>query len=263
MIVPGLGSGPWDWDAVLARLPVGPTVRFVDPGCGRGTDWRTGAVAARMREELAAERGPFVLVGHSNGALAVQAFGYRYPSDCVAAVLVDGSHARARPGAPPSRWLARVPRPRRLRPARCRALADSAAAVGLVSLLGPTVRRIGVRAMSVLGRDPLTSGGRRRHYGTRDGAHALVDAWFGHAVLQADVLRCQAGGPPAIPVTVLVGTARPGRRGPDRRWAAVQADLAMRLGADGPVLLSDAAHLVPLDRPDAVAAAIREALEAS
>lgn len=30
-----------------------------------------------------------------------------------------------------------------------------------------------------------------------------------------------------------------------------------RLGAPGPVLLTDAAHLVPLDRPDAVAATVR------
>lgn len=191
-----------------------------------------------------------LLVGHSSGALAAQAFAFVYPDDCAGLVLVDGSHELGfRAG------------PARIRKVN-RALAVLAAEVGLLSLFAPTVRRIAVRWMSVRGGDPLTARERRLRYRSRPSAHRILDGWLGHAPLQAALLQWQLRGPPQAPVRVVAGTARVERRGTDRRWATVQRDLAVRMGDPGPVLLADAAHLVPLDRPDVVADAVREFLAA-
>jgi pimeloyl-ACP methyl ester carboxylesterase len=90
----------------------------------------------------------------------------------------------------------------------------------------------------------------------------MADGWVGHASLQAGLVRWHSHGAPEVPVRVVAGTARVGRRGTDRRWSTVQRDLAARLGDPAPVLLADAAHLVPLDRPDAVVHAIGRLLRA-
>ena len=99
-------------------------------------------------------------------------------------------------------------------------------------------------------------------YASRAWASTTLDAWFGHGPLQAGVLAWQRErGVPGVPVRLLVGSAGSGRG--RARWIAVQRDLAARLGAPEPVLLDDAAHLVTLDRPDAIAAAVRELLDES
>lgn len=259
VVVPGLGSGPWDWEAVIALSPPEPPVLFMDVTTpsgrpGRDERWLPAAVAGRLRDGLrelpAAGAGPVLLVGHSSGALAVQAFAYLHPDECAGLLLVDGSHElapRVRPG-----WVRRIGR----------FLAGVLVETGLVSLAAPAVRRIGVRTMSVRGRDPLTAGERRRHYRPRVAARRMADGWVGHASLQAGLVRWHSHGAPEVPVRVVAGTARVGRRGTDRRWSAVQRDLAVRMGDPAPVLLADAAHLVPLDRPDAVVHAIGRLLRA-
>lgn len=68
--------------------------------------------------------------------------------------------------------------------------------------------------------------------------------------MQANLLRLRVH--PSVPICVLVGAARP-----QPRWIALQRDLARRFDAGPPVLLPDSAHQIPIDRPDAVAAAIR------
>jgi pimeloyl-ACP methyl ester carboxylesterase len=109
-------------------------------------------------------------------------------------------------------------------------------------------------------RDPLDRAEVPAVHGSRAWALATLDAWCGHGMLQAGVLAWQdALGPPDAPVRLVVGAAG---AGPASRWIALQRDLARRLGAPTPTLLADAAHLVPLDRPDAVAAAIRALLPA-
>jgi pimeloyl-ACP methyl ester carboxylesterase len=68
---------------------------------------------------------------------------------------------------------------------------------------------------------------------------------------------------PRIPITVVAAgsTGRPWRR-PASGSLREQADLARLLGASVYRPVDDAAHLVPLDRPDAVAEEIRAVLRA-
>jgi pimeloyl-ACP methyl ester carboxylesterase len=246
VIVPGLGGTARDWDAVLALLPPDLPVTVVDvgppPRPRPRRDWWPDVVAGRLRRALVGMPTPWLLVGHSAGALQVQALLYADAASCAGAVLVDGSHARSvRLVAPPAavlgQWCARA-----------------AIALGAARLLGPAARRLSVRLASARRRDPLGRAEVRAVYGSRAWALTTLDAWCGHGTLQAGVLAWQdARGAPGPPVRLLVGAA--GER-PASGWLALQHDLARRLGAPAPTLLADAAHLVPLDRPDAVAVAI-------
>ncbi|WP_018332646.1 alpha/beta fold hydrolase [Actinomycetospora chiangmaiensis] len=258
VVVPGLGSAPGEWDAVVDALSAEVTVLVVDPADApplrTRADWTPDAVADRLARRLEGAARPLLLVGHSSGGLHVQAMLYRGrdhdPDTGVAgAVLVDASHERSVRLAPAG--LVRVGR----------LLADLVLATGIAAVLGPVVRRLGVRATSTRRRDRLSAAVVREVYGSRGWARTTVDAWFGHAALQAAVRAWQRErGAPGVPVRVLVGAAGSGRG--RARWVAGQGDLAAALGAPPPRLLDDAGHLVALDRPDAVVEEIRALLEA-
>lgn len=247
VIVPGLGAPPGEWDAVVGALAAGTTVVVVDPADApplrTRADWTPTAVADRLARRLDGADRPLLLVGHSAGGLHVQALLYRDPG-VAGAVLVDASHEHAVRLAPAG--LARLGR----------AVADLVLATGIGPVLGPPLRRLGVRAGTTRRRDRLSPAAVRAVYASRAWARTTVDAWFGHGPLQAGVLAWQRErGAPGPPVRLLVGAAGSGR-GRDR-WIALQRDLAARLGAPPPRLLADAGHLVALDRPDAVVEAIR------
>lgn len=91
-------------------------IGFSDPA-PRSGDSRSIVADLRKLLRRAGERGPYVLVGHSYGAMNVRLFAYRHPRDVAGLVLVDPSHedAEARyaavdPEAPAARArrLARV-----------------------------------------------------------------------------------------------------------------------------------------------------------
>lgn len=253
VVVPGLGSTPGEWDAVVDALP-DVAVVLVDPADAprlrSRDDWTAEAVAARLAARVAAAPRPLLLVGHSSGGLHVQALLYAEAGgqrDCAGAVLVDASHEEAV----------------RLSPALVsdvgRAAAELVLATGVATLVGPWLRTLGVWATSVRRRDRMAPAAVRAVYASRAWAASTLDAWFGHGPLQAGVLAWQRErGAPEVPVRLLVGAAGTGRG--RAGWIAVQRDLARRLGAPEPVLLDDAGHLVTIDRPDAIADAVRELL---
>lgn len=259
VVVPGLGSPPGEWDAVVEALPAGVAVLVVDPADAPPlrdrADWTPDAVADRLARRLDGTARPVLLVGHSAGGLHVQALLYRdravageVAGEVAGAVLVDASHERAVHAAPVT--LAGVGR----------LLADLVLATGIASVLGPPLRRLGVRAGTTRRRDRLSPAAVRAVYASRAWARTTVDAWFGHGTLQAGVLAWQEErGAPGRPVRLLVGAA--GSRRGRARWIALQGDLAARLGAPPPRLLDDAGHLVALDRPDAVVEEIRALLD--
>jgi pimeloyl-ACP methyl ester carboxylesterase len=244
---------------VVAALPEDVLAVVVDPADAprlrSRDDWTPEAVAARLAARVADAPRPLLLVGHSSGALHVQALlgadgGPDGPRDCAGAVLVDASHEPEVRLAPAV--LSDVGR----------ALAEVVLATGVASAVGPWLRTLGVRVMSVRRRDRLAPSAARAVFASRAWAAATLDAWFGHGPLQRGLLAWQRErGVGAVPVRVLVGAAGAGRG--RERWIATQRDLARRLGAPDPVLLDDAGHLVALDRPDAVADAVRALLDAT
>jgi pimeloyl-ACP methyl ester carboxylesterase len=251
VVVPGLGSTPGEWDAVVDALPTDVAVVLVDPADAprlrSRDDWTAEAVATRLAARVATAARPLLLVGHSSGGLHVQALLYADAGgqrDCAGAVLVDASHEEAV----------------RLSPALLsdvgRAAAELVLATGVATLVGPWLRTLGVWATSVRRRDRMAPAAVRAVYASRAWAASTLDAWFGHGPLQAGVLAWQRErGAPEVPVRLLVGAAGTGRG--RAGWIAVQRDLARRLGAPEPVLLDDAGHLVTIDRPDAIADAVR------
>ncbi|MDD7937258.1 alpha/beta hydrolase [Actinomycetospora lutea] len=256
--MPGLGSTPGEWEAVVAALPPDVAVIVVDPADAprlrSRDDWTPEAVAARLAARVARAARPLLLVGHSSGGLQVQALLYAGPArpggpgDCGGALLVDASHEQGVRLAPAP--VSRVGR----------AVAELVLASGIATLVGPWTRALGVRLASVRGRDRMTPAAVRA-FASRAWAASTLDAWFGHGPLQAGVLaRQRERGAPEVPVRLLVGAAGAGRG--RARWVALQRDLARRLGAPEPQLLDDAGHLVTIDRPDAIADAVRALLGA-
>lgn len=113
VLVSGLGEGRADWAAVVPRLvPCSRVLRYDRPGIG---DSRPVSVAPVMAEAAAGDLAallsalrlapPFVLVGHSLGALYVQAFARTHPTETAGVVLVDG----ASPLEPPGIFVSTIP----------------------------------------------------------------------------------------------------------------------------------------------------------
>jgi pimeloyl-ACP methyl ester carboxylesterase len=92
------GSGSLAWSRVQSAIAETTRVcsydragiMFSDPGPFPRTNAR---IVADLHELLGAagERGPFLLVGHSQGGVYVRAYALRYPRDTAGIVLVDGS----------------------------------------------------------------------------------------------------------------------------------------------------------------------------
>lgn len=99
LIEPGLGDNVLSWDSVAAGLASQTTVVRRDrPGLGWTpyvkTD-RSAVAAAESFHQLLdtiAIPGPYVLVGHSLGALHVRAFAAAHPEQVAGVVLVDPTH---------------------------------------------------------------------------------------------------------------------------------------------------------------------------
>lgn len=256
-----LGTVCTDWDAVLALLPDADVVLFDRPGTGHSPQTRPPwprTAPATLEEEvqwLAAvgpavgAAPPYVLVGHSSGGLYAQAFARWHPDQTAGVVLVDASASQ------PARSRAGSAARHRIR--------TSLARTPLPQLLGPVNRRVLVWAETVQAHDPLPTAERRRIYGTREGAHGVLAELDGFDAAAAELSELERCGPfPAVPATVLTAacTGRPWPRAA-RSWVREQQELARLMGARH-VVVENSAHLIPLDRPDAVAEEIGQVLRA-
>jgi pimeloyl-ACP methyl ester carboxylesterase len=92
----GLGEGIDRWRAMQARIArVTRVMTYNRAGYGASEPGPVPRDCAREAEELkalldsASVAGPYVLVGHSLGALNIQVFASRYPDDVVGMVLLD------------------------------------------------------------------------------------------------------------------------------------------------------------------------------
>jgi len=255
IVVPGLAETPEEFGRVVELLP-GEDVRVIDP-------WRTpissdvDALRAAAGVQADAEIG---LVGHSIGGLAVLRWALTRPYEVTRLVLVDTSLT--------SETGLRAFYPGKRGDRAVRAAARFLGRVGVPRLLGPAVRRLIVRLGSMSNHDLLSKATARARYGGESswllfwdelaGSWELAADWdelAGSWELAAEVAKLVADPVDAIaPTTVLVATGGTSRF-TAKRWLAGQQRLADRLGGTVEVL-PNSAHLVHLDRPDAIATAV-------
>ena len=110
----GLGGFSRLWELVVPHLAgAGSVVAYDRPGLGDSEPSISPRTVDEHVRELnavlagCAPRGPYILVGHSIGALIVQAFAYERPDDVAGVVLVDPTHEDPRRHNLPPLKLAR------------------------------------------------------------------------------------------------------------------------------------------------------------
>jgi pimeloyl-ACP methyl ester carboxylesterase len=82
----------------------------------------------------------------------------------------------------------------------------------------------------------------------------LANSW----TLAAEVAELLKDPPPNLPPTTFLVATGGSSRFTAKSWLAGQRELASKLSTVGLEVLSDSAHLVHLDRPDAIAKALSD-----
>ncbi|GAA0579092.1 alpha/beta hydrolase [Kribbella sandramycini] len=239
ILLPGMTETPEEFGPVLELVP-GADVRVIDPWV---TPVNADPAVLRAAAGVPAEVG-IGLIGHSIGGLAALRWALSRPGEVERLVLVDSTlpsetgHRRFYPGTRADRIV--------------RGFLGALGWTGLPWLLGPVIRRTSVRVGSVTKRDPLSKAIIKRRYGVSSSWQQFWDELAASWVAAEQVGKLLAQGPDSV---VLVAVGGGSRAGADS-WLAGQRELAGTLGGRVEVL-ADSAHLVHLDRPDAIAAAIR------
>ncbi|UAJ09689.1 alpha/beta fold hydrolase [Glacieibacterium megasporae] len=211
---------------------------------------RDGAAIARdLDEGLRALKiaGPFVVAGHSAGGLYVRVFADRRPGDVVGMVLVDPSveyqdkrlSAVFGPGAGSTAGI-------RNRAAACLAAAKAHA------LPSPDPKLVRCAAAT-----PIA---------TWETQVAELDSLWGATSDEVAGGRSSYGALPLIVLTAGDTNAAlpdPSRRVADRVWAGLHQELAEHSTIGVRRTVERTGHLIPRDRPDAVADAIIEVVKAA
>jgi pimeloyl-ACP methyl ester carboxylesterase len=227
-----------DWALVLPDLSRGGRVCAYDRGGVGGSAPRAGGTdATAIAEELAGlldrlgETAPVILVGHSNGALYVEAFAALWPERVAGLVYVNGvtSNDDAEP-----LLLADLARERRLSN-----IAADAGALGLASLgAGTVVKAEGLPVEAAASKRRALSSPKRLRV-ARDEDRAIIPSLFITAGL--------GGSPPSIPTVSIYG-------GPDSRsplasaWRRAEAVPSMQADRGWTLEAVGATHVSPLAR---------------
>ena len=247
------------WHPVTRLLPDVRCVLVDRPGMGGSTPWHH---VVGLRDEMRllstvldacvpdAVDDPVVLVGHSHGGLFCEGLARTRPEVVRGLVLVDASDPRfeaERPqlGGRPAAWAASVAAQPWLAPL-VKDVAAAAVAVGGTARPAPDEARAALT--TAYGQPDQLVATVAELAAVRDDARALVALTATHPL-------------PGIPVRLVVAsrTGRPLclRR---RSWLRRMTARAAELGPGTVRTDVDAAHLVMLDAPDAVARAVRSCL---
>ena len=240
VVLPGLAETPEEFGGIAVLLPAGD-IHVVDP-------WRTPVTAPveSLRSATGVEM-PVGLVGHSIGGLAALRWALTHPGDVDRLILVDTS-LTSETGL---RWFYPGTTGDRV----VRWVLSALGRIGVPGVFGPALRRLGVRIGSRTNRDLLTKEIAKNRYGAASSWLLFWDELTGSWALAAEVEALLRQPLPALPPTVLLVATGGSSRFTARGWLAGQRALAARLNATVEVL-PDSAHLVHLDRPDAIAAAL-------
>ncbi|HEX4789521.1 MAG TPA: alpha/beta hydrolase [Actinospica sp.] len=280
VLASGLGGAWYDWDPVVPLLAGhAPVLRFDRPGLGwsepSAVPPTLAGEAERIRALLttpgvlgpgAGPAGRAVLVGFSLAGFHVEAFARLHPELTAGLVLVDGS-AEPDPPAPEPPELAE----RRL--AQWRILGDLAARSGFSRFATPAVRALAIRFSRTGGADlaERSDVAATAASGRLLTATLLENATYHAVAAQLLELRCEKPFPEQLPLRVIAAfgatpavRALPFAAEAHRRragqWRSRQRELAA-LSLRGKLIeITDSAHYVAYDRPDAVAEAVREVL---
>ena len=268
LIDSGLGGGCLEWEAVAAGLREHATVvRYDRPGFGWSppddADRSPVAAAERMRGLLAALGldGPVVAVGHSLGGLHVRLLAQLHPSLVSGLVLVDPSHEDMLDATP-------TPRAAKVVEAVVRGMAVTAPfGMGRV---GGRLSSATVVAQLRTTPDEATAARLRQSKlltsCSAGGLRAVATELTGLLAALRQVQEVTAAHPvPPIPLTVM-SAAAPGRSDAEAKGRLVMDELHLKQAAASPlgrrVLAERSGHLVPLDEPEVVVAAVLETLKA-
>ncbi|MDX6265252.1 MAG: hypothetical protein QOH84_6940 [Kribbellaceae bacterium] len=238
VMVPGLAEAPEEFGEVLSLLS-GTKVHVLDP-------WLTPITApvSELRRGLAL---PVGLLGHSIGGLAVLRWALTHPGEVERLVLIDSS-LTSETGW---RWLY----PGTVGDRVVRAVLRGLGRFGVPGVVGTTARRLFIRIGSMRNNDLLSTTTARLRYGAAGSWLLFWDELAGSWELAAEVARLLESPPAVLPPTVVLVATGGSSRFTANAWLAGQRALAAQLNATVEVL-ADSAHLVHLDRPDAIAKAV-------
>jgi pimeloyl-ACP methyl ester carboxylesterase len=253
----GLGGAWLSWDTVAPLLDDRcHVVRFDRPGLGWSAPDPRPPTAAReahrMRSLLRGLGlpGPYILVGHSLGGLFGEAFARTYPELTAGLVLTESA----------CEPVERFGRHRELRLRLARTCGAIAQGVGASQFLGPSLRELGVRTQSRRGVE--TADAEYTHGAFCHGA-TVTAAMVERATcydMAAELGMLRRGHPmPKVPTIVLSATGPRNDPTAVRQWQGHQRSLATILNAEHREI-EDSAHLMPNDRPDAIADAVLEVI---
>ncbi len=234
-----------DWDLVLDDLAKGGRVCAYDrAGVGASTPRAGSEDAVAIADELAAlldtlgETGRVILVGHSNGALYIEAFAAKWPQRTAGLVYINGVNSVDLDYPELVGDLASE-----------RRLADLAATVGGLGL-APLVSGILTNGLGLKGQ-----AAERKRQGLNDAARLRVARDEDRAMIPSlSLVRDLGGSPRNVPTAIIVGWTAPGLD-ISRSWRAAGAALAARARTAWVLEPMGATHVSPLLRDRAYVAA--------
>ncbi|HZP59222.1 MAG TPA: alpha/beta hydrolase [Opitutaceae bacterium] len=257
----GLGDCSINWCLVQPEVAKFARVCSYDRA---GTGWSEPSPFPRTNRQIVQELhtlltnagipGPYVLVGHSFGGLNVRLFAHEYPQEVAGLVLVDSSHEDQFARMPESMLKMMYDHLPELKSRRIWSR------LGILRLFyPPTNRRLPV-AMQAVDRSCRL----RTTY---------WEACYGESITFEDCVTQfrEAKTLPQVPLVVLTAGDMGNNPPPTisaedfARWKALwvecQNELASRCADSTHITVEKSSHLIPLDQPAAVVAAIREVVE--
>jgi len=257
LLGPGLGSAWFDWCGVLDLLePFAHATVYARPGAdGSGRLPRRRPLSREVEildSMLGSATGPVVLVGHSIAAIHVEAAARLRPERVKGVVLVDPDPEVIGAGRPFDLSCLLGD----LTLIGCRIPAFRAGFGWSVRHFGVLLRRVAVGVSTLGWADPVPLDVIRERYTDPASAEATLAELAGYADQVAELDRLRLTHPlPAAPWVVLTA----GRSSSAYALAQHRALAALSPGGRQ-VTVPGSRHMMPLDRPDAVARTIRDML---